>query len=287
MNYCRSYGLLRLPKIPETRGVKGKPIDFEITNVDTSKIPYTHKEQEQARLRRLQSLYEAAAAADEQRANGKDCNNETKETATVSTKKFTPHEIFQVTNKEKKAAAAEEGIDKRKRKQKGGLHKKIMDEWDDLAAEEMAYKKFKRGHISKEEYDNCLFSDKKLLVDPITGEPVMERLNTKNDSDDEEVEGNIDSNSDDDNSSEEEYTKNNRKNKQNNKGSNNSSGSKMVLKYKESYSSDEDNDDNTCRKPSNNSKIDYRRNKSNHSFPNSVRKQHNHSSSKKKHSNKK
>ena len=39
----------RLPKIPETRGRRGKLIVFETTDIDTSSIPYQHKERETAR----------------------------------------------------------------------------------------------------------------------------------------------------------------------------------------------------------------------------------------------
>lgn len=39
----------RLPKIPETRGRRGKLIVFETTDIDTSSIPYQHKERESAR----------------------------------------------------------------------------------------------------------------------------------------------------------------------------------------------------------------------------------------------
>jgi hypothetical protein len=184
---ARSYSLLRLPKIPETRGVKGKPIDFEITNIDTSTIPYPHKEQEEARLRRLRESYAAAAEKDRQQneedsrgkrarstsQEGSDAENSENENSDgePTTRKFTPHEIFLPKTKEAKKAEQAE----RKRKQKGGLHKKIMDEWDDLAAEEMAYKKFKKGHISKAEYEACLFSEKKLALDPVTGQPLLRK----------------------------------------------------------------------------------------------------------------
>lgn len=176
---ARAYALLRLPKIPETRGVKGKPIVFEITNVDTSKIAYIHKEQEEARQRRLQAAYEAAEAEDkkaldEAQASRKgkgdedSDNSDAEGNAEPGTTQFKPHDVFL------KKKSKEDKKD-RKRKQKGGLHKKIMEDWDDLAAEEMAYKKFKKGHISKEEYDQCLMSDKKLAVDPDTGAPLLVR----------------------------------------------------------------------------------------------------------------
>jgi hypothetical protein len=50
---ARGYALLRLPKIPETRGERAKSIVFESTPIDTSTIPYKHKEKEAARQRRL------------------------------------------------------------------------------------------------------------------------------------------------------------------------------------------------------------------------------------------
>ena len=58
---ARGYALLRLPKIPET---KSEAIRFTKSRVQTSSIPYRHKEK---RLRRLQALLEGgkegAAAA--------------------------------------------------------------------------------------------------------------------------------------------------------------------------------------------------------------------------------
>jgi hypothetical protein len=182
---ARSYALLRLPKIPETRGVKGKPIDFEITNVDTSQIPYLHPEQESARQRRLQALYEAAEAGNGAKIGAQKKEKPTATSGTIdedgnpTTTKFAPHELFLKDGKKKNGADEEE--EKRKRKQKAGLHKQIMEEWGDLAAEEMAYKKFKRGHITKKEYEACLLSDRKLEIDPLTGQPVMMEADSSDD----------------------------------------------------------------------------------------------------------
>eukprot|EP01035_Chromulina_nebulosa_P020018 gene20018-25993_t len=53
---ARSYGLLRLPKIPETNGLNLNNIDFERSDINTNSIPYKHKEKEKARLKRLQIL---------------------------------------------------------------------------------------------------------------------------------------------------------------------------------------------------------------------------------------
>ena len=136
------------------------------------------------------------------------------------TKKFEPYDIFLKTKNEKSKNI--DGNDKRKRKQKGGLHKHIMEDWDDLAAEEMAYKKYKRGLISKEVYDNCLISEKRLAIDNITGQPILEKIvvncsnNVSND--------NADNDSDEDNK---------------NEGKND-----MMFKFKDITSSDESDNDN-------------------------------------------
>ena len=52
-------------------------------------------------------------------------------------------------------------VEKRKRKKKTSYVKKIQAEWDDLAEEETLYRKFKKGKISKAEYDEKLLSGKK------------------------------------------------------------------------------------------------------------------------------
>jgi len=244
---ARSYALLRLPKIPETRGVKGKPIEFEITNIDTSTVPYLHKEQEEARLRRLKEAYEAAEEEDKKAQSEarerKNSAKAAKQTAAEgesdgegdsdaenadlepTTRKFTPHEVFLQKDDKKD----------RKRKQKGGLHKKIMDEWDDLAAEEMAYKKFKKGLISQKEYDQCLMSDKKLALDPVTGEPMLGYESS-------DMEGEAESESDSDNDSDVSDVSGSedgaKKKKQGKKSD--PKGRKMVLKYREADSSDEE-----------------------------------------------
>jgi hypothetical protein len=65
--------------------------------------------------------------------------------------------------------AREEPERKRKKKQTG--QQKMMDEWDDLAAEETAYRKFKKGKMSKKEYEKCLKSN--IEIDSDTGEAVL------------------------------------------------------------------------------------------------------------------
>lgn len=138
---ARSYGLLRLPKIAETRGVKGKPIIFETDTVDTSTIPYKHHEKEKARVTRLN-----ASIAQEE--NEKNKTKEIKKT-------WVPAEEFERVDK------------KRERKKKKNAFIKLKEEWDELAAEEMAFKKFKKGKMSKDKYESCLFSDKVLEIDDL------------------------------------------------------------------------------------------------------------------------
>lgn len=292
---ARAYALLRLPKIPETRGVKGKPIVFEITNVDTSKIPYLHREQEEARQRRLQAAYEAAEAEDkraveEAQANRNGLNNGTNGVEggggdEPGTTQFKPHDVFL------KKKSKEDKRD-RKRKQKGGLHKKIMEDWDDLAAEEMAYKKFKKGHISKEEYDQCLMSDKKLAVDPDTGEPLLVRqTGSESDDGDSGGDGSDDSAGDGDSGSDDDGDADRNKKQKSTSVAAGKSGkkAKMVLQYKDDDSDLSDDDSSDGGKGGKNKgkgggKVgqkkpfksaaqggkDYRRVKSGHSFPGSA-----------------
>jgi ATP-dependent RNA helicase DDX55/SPB4 len=128
---ARSYGLLRLPKIPETRGKKGKPIIFENAEVDTSKIAYRHKVKEQARLTKIIKLKEQQLMDEvttEIKPEGK--------------------------RKEEKKAEWDPNYEynsdpKRKRKKKQSKHQQIMEEWDELAAEETMYRKFKKGKVKR------------------------------------------------------------------------------------------------------------------------------------------
>lgn len=148
---ARSYSLLRLPKIPETRGVKGKPIIFETSTIDTSKIEYLHKEKEIARKRKQELL------------------------KTEKMKEKTENE--RKPEKGKKWIAPEEYAKledpKRKRKKKQSFIQKFEGEWDEIAAEEMAFKKFKRGKLDKDIYENVLTSDKTLKLDPFTKKPIF------------------------------------------------------------------------------------------------------------------
>lgn len=128
---ARAYGLLKLPKISET---VNKNVDFvEYEGIDTSSIPYRHKEREKARLKK-QELYIS------QKELPQSSSNEEQK----------PEKKKVVVGKE----THQQQPEKRKRKKKEGLHKKILDEWEELAAEEAMYKKMKKGHISKEDYDD-------------------------------------------------------------------------------------------------------------------------------------
>ena len=48
---------------------------------------------------------------------------------------------------------------KRKRKKKQSYMQKFQEEWDELAAEENLFKKFRKGKLNKEDYDEMLASD--------------------------------------------------------------------------------------------------------------------------------
>jgi ATP-dependent RNA helicase DDX55/SPB4 len=168
---ARSYGLLRLPKMAETRGVKGKPIVFETDAIDTSTIAYKHTEKEAARVRKLQQSLAAEAAAEEAddlgSVNSGDSNrgqiiplstrsvrsmrstrsSRTGKTGKTGTKTvWVPSEQF------------ERKDEKRERGKKKSATAKLREEWEDLAAEEGLFKKFKKGKLTKEKYDETLTS---------------------------------------------------------------------------------------------------------------------------------
>jgi ATP-dependent RNA helicase DDX55/SPB4 len=159
---ARSYGLLRLPKIAETRGVKGKPIVFDTDRTDTSTIPYKHSEKEKARVQRLtDSKQTKQLEKEESRTSKKEQKGKSE---------WVPAEEFVRTDK------------KRERKRKQSTYSKLKEEWDELAAEETLYKKFKKGKISKGDYESSLFSDRSPEENEKTSKSVS---SGKNDSDDE------------------------------------------------------------------------------------------------------
>eukprot|EP00934_Nitzschia_sp_Nitz4_P000856 Nitzschia sp. Nitz4//scaffold178_size73299//38813//41148//NITZ4_005706-RA/size73299-snap-gene-0.134-mRNA-1//1//CDS//3329539143//856//frame0 len=132
-----SFCLLRLPKMPELRDSKGKLKHFTPAGpeVNIFGIPYLDKTREAARQKRL---------AEELAAGGKNAK--------------------QIKAEERKAEQArrqqerrQQAIDKgRNPEKKRGRHQQILDEWDDLAKEERLYKKFKKGKLSKEQYEEQL-----------------------------------------------------------------------------------------------------------------------------------
>jgi ATP-dependent RNA helicase DDX55/SPB4 len=148
---AKSYALLRLPKIPETRGVRGRAIVFESTDINTSTIPYKHKEKEQARLRRLQTLIDDKAKEEEQALLEKE--NPSNNSNSLDKKK----EDKKVWIPSEEYVVPEDSARKRKKKQ--SHEQKIMDEWSEMAAEEAAYKKFKKGKLTKDEYQACLIAE--------------------------------------------------------------------------------------------------------------------------------
>lgn len=121
---ARSYGLVKLPKMPEVKN-HPIPIDFEELNIDTSTIKYRDLARERARQQRL-----TAAAP------------------------FKKNKQVGLSEKQKAAAAKkkEEEEKARKRKRKG-THQQIVEEWEELGREERLFKKLRNRKISKEEYE--------------------------------------------------------------------------------------------------------------------------------------
>lgn len=196
---ARSYGLLRLPKIPETRvgtaknkHVRGKgkvgaaapPIAFEQTYVDTTKIPYKHKEKEKSRKGKLKKLKEAqreqellleqeeeegggleidgGSGSDEGVRTVKSRKSLARSVITGATGRTMQTQFTVASNgtvlRQKKGWVPAESYEKtddpkRDRKKKLSHSQKAQGDWDELAAEEAAYRKFKKGKMSREEYE--------------------------------------------------------------------------------------------------------------------------------------
>jgi len=137
-----SFCLLRLPKMPELRDCKGKLKHFISAGpeVDIYAISYIDKAREAARKKRLAA--ELAAGG----KNAKQIMAEQKKADQVR------------RQKERRQAAIEKG---RNPDKKRGRNAQIVDEWEELAKEERLYKKFRRGKITKEEYDEHMFGSSK------------------------------------------------------------------------------------------------------------------------------
>jgi ATP-dependent RNA helicase DDX55/SPB4 len=151
---ARSYSLLKLPKIAETVKFKSRIQFVEAQGVDTSAIPYQHKEKEAARQRKLQKLkVKTITSPAPTEGGGADAGG-----------------LVAPVKKEsslKKKITQELESDKRKRKKREGLHSKIMNEWEELAAEETIFKKLRKGKISQNIYDEALVGDDILEIDDV------------------------------------------------------------------------------------------------------------------------
>lgn len=148
---ARAYGLLRLPKIPETRGgIKGgKPIVFEKTEFDTGTIPFTNKSQEEARQRRIEKKkVEQESMIDNIEPTEHDNRSMKSMKSSMTKKSWVPADQY---------IPPEE---KRKRKKRQSFTQKFQDEWKELAEEESNYRKFKKGKISSKDYDKNLLGIK-------------------------------------------------------------------------------------------------------------------------------
>lgn len=163
---ARGYALLRLPKIPETRGARGASIDFQTSPINTATIPYRHKEKEAARLRRLLALKEAKRREEEGQGEGggaDDGSIRSSRSKGAGGSKWVPPEDY-VPPEDKK----------RVRNKKRSVQQRMEEEWADWAAEEGLFKKFKKGKVSREQYETCLMAESAPEVDD-EGEFVVEK----------------------------------------------------------------------------------------------------------------
>jgi len=209
---ARAFALVKLPKIPETRGKMGAAIRFEQTYCDTSAIQYKHKDKEKARQVRLKAVKEEIAAQEaaieaeeaaeraQMEEEGSDVdsdaavNSDDDKTAkslrslkslrsvrtartniTTGTKQSERTKVQWVPAEQYHEDGLADDRSKRKRVKKQSFVAKQMTEFEELQAEEAAYKKFKKGKISKEQYDNIC-----LLAEVAPDKESIERLHVKN-----------------------------------------------------------------------------------------------------------
>jgi ATP-dependent RNA helicase DDX55/SPB4 len=124
--------------MPELRDCKGNLKNFTSAGpeIDIYAIPYLDKPREAARQRRLAA--ELAAGG----KNAKQIKAEQRKAEQVR------------RQQERRLASIEKG---RNPDKKRGRNARIVDEWEELAKEERLFKKFRRGKISQEEYDEQIF----------------------------------------------------------------------------------------------------------------------------------
>lgn len=124
--------------MPELRDCKGNLKNFASAGpeIDIYAIPFLDKTREAARQRRLAA--ELAAGG----KNAKQIKAEQQKADQMRRKQ------------ERRQEAIEKG---RNPDKKRGRHAQIVDEWEELAKEERLFKKFRRGKISKEAYDEQIF----------------------------------------------------------------------------------------------------------------------------------
>lgn len=123
-------------------------------DVDTASIPYLQKEREEARLRKLAKLRaEKLSKENDGDGDGDDDGEDSLDSAAGASIQSQANNVQQCT-----PLPGQHFDEKRQRKKKKSYSQKLAAEWDEFAAEEALFKKFKRGHISKEEYDEALLS---------------------------------------------------------------------------------------------------------------------------------
>ncbi|GAB9465756.1 Dead/deah box RNA helicase [Globisporangium polare] len=135
---ARGFALFKLPKINELRNVR---IKFQNAEIKTKDIKFKDKVREKDRQKKLVEI--AAEKEKREKADADALEKKRKRAFTAD-----DDDDDDLLGKKKQGP--------RRREKKKGLHQQIVEEWDELAEEEMLYKKMKRGKISQEEYEKAL-----------------------------------------------------------------------------------------------------------------------------------
>ena len=150
--YC--YALHRLPRIKETRDIGTSR--FAPSLIDTTTVPYLHKDKEAARLRRLEELRRVAANKDTAAGDDEGGKSGPKklgtDNSTNTSKPDTQASIWAAKT------APSKKKEESKRKKKRSFAQKFQAEFDEYSAETTLFKKLRKGKISKEAYEAALLS---------------------------------------------------------------------------------------------------------------------------------
>ncbi|KAG7096911.1 hypothetical protein E1B28_004316 [Marasmius oreades] len=152
---AKSYGLLRLPKMPELKDID--PKEWEDADVDWKEYAYADKLQETKRMVTLSKFSEEQQRARKQRAE-KAANKKanTAWSGKMDQKEEREKRKEKKANKKKwsKEQESTRQMDQALKRPRGELEDAGDDDWEDIAREERMAKKVRKGEISQKAFES-------------------------------------------------------------------------------------------------------------------------------------